>query len=125
MLKEILFSGLAFGLVGCALTADAQQSTFESNVNRPGSDITRVNVASASDCANACLRNGDCHSWTMADADGRCWLKYSVPHYVQSNGFTSGVIYAGPHGYGADGHCVGFDPGAYPNGRSCPPGWRP
>ena len=73
-------------------------SSLEFNVNRPGSDLTslELSVASPLECKAACERNAGCRAFTFVNPgvqgpNARCWLKNGVPLALPDPCCTSGV----------------------------------
>jgi V8-like Glu-specific endopeptidase len=70
----------------------------ETGVNRPGSDIGVIDLASgatAADCAQQCQANAACRAYTYVvagaqAANPRCWLKYALPGWVPNPNVVSG-----------------------------------
>ncbi len=92
-------AALVFTALLCAAPSLAQDNYVEQDTQRWGGDYLRFVVASggASECANACSRDGRCEAWTYArpgteDVSGVCHLKETVPHRVANNCCESGVV---------------------------------
>lgn len=54
---------------------DAYYFYWASDCNFHGNDIGFKITANANDCAEACLRNGQCHFYTYSPGDSRCYIK--------------------------------------------------
>jgi hypothetical protein len=76
----------------------APPNTLEFGVNRPGQDLTSIElaVASALECQKACDGNPNCRAFTFVNPgvqgpNARCWLKSGVPAPQSHFCCTSGV----------------------------------
>jgi hypothetical protein len=93
-----LFSVIAVAgaIVFGAASAFAQSSTFETNVDRPGSDYRSFSLPPGSPpeaCQSACLSEPSCRAWTFVQGySPGCWLKPVVPQAQGNPCCTSGVI---------------------------------
>ena len=83
-----------------ASNALADQSLMGAT-NLPGEDITSIpiepSIAAAAICQGFCVKNGDCHSWTLVSSGvqgpkAMCWLKRGVPHAIPDKNCESGVV---------------------------------
>ena len=77
----------------------ATRDTYEKDIDRPGSDITSMDLNDPDPalCADTCDGNPSCLSWTFV-APGiqdptlaRCWLKDNIPVKQARGGLISGV----------------------------------
>jgi len=91
----LLGIGIALSHSGSAI---AQNSTFERNIDRPGSDQYSFNLTrpNARDCRNVCLIDFNCRAWTYVEPgiqgpQARCWIKYTVPAPQPNTCCVSGV----------------------------------
>ena len=98
--------GLALPLIGAAAIAGvaAGQPEVEWDTDRLGSDIALIELARGQDyqaCAQACVDNRSCRSWTWVPAGSQraegpnCWLKDETPEPVRNAGMVSGLRGAG------------------------------
>ena len=74
----------------------APSCSVENNINRYGSDIRGIEIASAGACCQACLAESRCRAYTYVkpgvQADhAMCWLKSSVPPTNPDTNCISGV----------------------------------
>jgi hypothetical protein len=75
-------------------------TTFEQDVNRPGSDYSGISDATAQDphaCAARCRTEPDCKAYTwvppgIQGPNAVCYLKSAVPPQANSPGLVSGFI---------------------------------
>lgn len=80
---------------GCCVSG--VRGGLEPAINRPGSDIQNLVIASPGACRNACLSNPNCRAFTYVNAgiqgpQPRCWLKNRIPNAVPDNCCTSGAV---------------------------------
>jgi hypothetical protein len=70
-------------------------SELEPGRNRRGSDISKTEASSASDCAQICLNNNDCKAMAFEKhreaKGGTCWQKNKVPDSDANPDMTSSV----------------------------------
>jgi hypothetical protein len=91
---------MAAAIVLGSAPAFAQSSTFEPNVDRPGSDYRNFNLQPGSPpqvCQSACLGDPSCRAWTFVQPGvqgpyPRCWLKGAIPQAQGSPCCTSGIV---------------------------------
>ncbi len=61
------------------------------NVKRNGGDYTNFTVRNMKECARACARDNNCHSFNYGKERRDCWLKNNVPAGVPNNTVISGI----------------------------------
>jgi V8-like Glu-specific endopeptidase len=81
---------------GSSGTVSGVRRGWETNVDRPGQDISNFLVAGPRPefCQAACARDSQCKAWTLVTAPAggqdRCWLKSGIPGGSSAWGMISG-----------------------------------